>query len=210
MSGGGFVIAVLGAECTGKSTLAAALCDVLTGEGRDAVVVPEYLRVFCDAHGRPPRADEQAGIAREQSARIAEAASNHAIVIADTSALMTAVYSEQFFGDAGLYPSAHAAHRRCDLTLLTGQDLPWQADGIQRTGPESRVAVDARLRAALIRLQLPFSVLYGSVEMRVRAALAAIRRDRQPPVVAAATRWRWNCRHCGDAPCLDPLRWTQP
>ncbi len=177
MSGCGVVIAVLGAECTGKSTLAAALCDALTGEGRDAVVVPEYLRAFCDAHGRTPRADEQAGIACEQSARIAAAASSHAIVIADTSALMTAVYSEWFFGDGGLYPSAYAAHRRCDLTLLTGRDLAWQADGIQRAGPGSRVSVDARLRAALHRLQLPFSVLYGSVATRVRAALAAIRRD---------------------------------
>ena len=44
----GFVIAIVGAESTGKSTLAAALCAALRAEGHDAAFVPEYLREFCD------------------------------------------------------------------------------------------------------------------------------------------------------------------
>ena len=62
---------------------------------------------------------------------------------------MIAVYSDFVFGDTSLYESALAAQRRCDLTLLTALDLPWQADGLQRDGAHVREPVDALLRAAL-------------------------------------------------------------
>ena len=175
MAASAVVMVVLGAECTGKTTLAAAVRAELVAQGCDAVVVWEYLREFCAAHGRTPQAGEQSGIAREQTRRIAAAANNHAIVIADTSALMTAVYSDLYFGDTSLYASALVAHRHCAATVLTGLDPPWQADGIQRAGRESRIAVDARIRAALSRSQTPYRVVRGSVGERVQAALAALR-----------------------------------
>src|SRR5205085_8573038 len=136
-------------ESTGKTTLAAELRESLAAEGREAVVVGEYLREFCDSMQRTPRLDEQAHIAFEQTRRIAAAAATHDIVIADTTALMIAVYSDQVFGDRSLDAEAVEAHRRVDLTLLTALDLPWVADGHQRDGAHVREPVDARLRAAL-------------------------------------------------------------
>ena len=68
-----FVIALLGAESTGKTTLAQALGHALAEAGRSVAVVPEYLREFCDRHARTPRADEQALIAAEQTRRIEDA-----------------------------------------------------------------------------------------------------------------------------------------
>lgn len=49
-------------------------------------------------------------------------------MVADTTALMTAVYSDQVFGDVSLYRDALLEHTRYRLTLLTGLDLPWMAD----------------------------------------------------------------------------------
>ena len=105
----GFVIALLGAESTGKTTLAIALRAALVAEGREAVVVPEYLREFCDREQRTPRPVEQRAIADEQTRRIEAAAIAHRCVIADTTALMIAVYSDQVFSDTGLYAHAQAA-----------------------------------------------------------------------------------------------------
>jgi nicotinamide riboside kinase len=199
----GLVIALLGAESTGKTTLAHALAQTLAGEGRDVAVVPEYLREFCDTHGRTPRIDEQRSIAAEQMRRIAAAAAAHAVVIADTTALMIAVYSDQVFGDTSLYADAQAAHAQgCDLTLLTALDLPWQADGLQRDGPQVREPVDAKVRAALARAAVPYAVVFGSGETRADAALAAVRRALAgPPAESGAARWHWHCERCGDADC---------
>ena len=171
----GFVIALLGAESTGKTTLAEALVHALRGDGRSAALVTEYLREFCDEQQRTPRQAEQAGIADMQTRRIADAACDVDVVVADTTALMIAVYSDKVFGDTGLYASAVDAHRACDLTLLTALDLPWQADGLQRDGPQVREPVDAMLRAALARAGIGYSVVAGHGPARLTAALQAVR-----------------------------------
>ena len=170
----GPVVAVLGAESTGKTTLTHALALALRARGRAAVVVGEYLREFCDAHGRTPRADEQSGIAAEQWRRIEASARGGAIVVADTTPLMIAVYSELVFGDRSLYDAALRLQRACVCTLLTGLDLPWRPDGLQRDGPHVRAPVDTLLRDALERAALPHAVVYGEGEARTAAALAAV------------------------------------
>jgi nicotinamide riboside kinase len=200
----GFVIALLGAESTGKTTLAHALHATLAAQVRSAVVVPEYLREFCDEYRRTPRRDEQAGIAAEQTRRIDAAARSHALVIADTSALMIAVYSDHVFGDTSLYPGAEAAQHAFDLTLVTALDLPWQADGLQRDGPHVREPVDARLRASLARAGTPYGVVFGSGAARLGAALASVERARAPRPPGDSDgiiRWHWHCERCGDANC---------
>ena len=189
------IIAVVGAECTGKSTLVEALGSRLRRDGRDVALVPEALRGFCERHGRTPFASEQAQIAQEQTEAIACAAAGHELVIADTTALVTAAYSNLVFDDNSLDARAMADHRRCVLTLLCGLDLPWVADGHQRSGPDSRAPLDAWLRQAMERAGLAYSVLYGPGDVRMQRALAAIDRvERQPRVDGGA----WRCRHCSE------------
>lgn len=194
----GFVIAIVGAESTGKTTLAKQLAVRLAAQGCDAATVAEHLREWCDARQRTPRVDEQAAIAREQTARIDAAARRDDVVVADTTALMIAIYSDLLFGDTTLYASALAAQRRCDCTLVTALDLPWQPDGL-RDGPHVRAPVDALLRAALGRGGVGYAVIGGSGEARVEAALAAVLAARRPR--EAGARWRWACEHCDDGSC---------
>lgn len=206
--GHGPVISVLGAESTGKTTLAAALAEALVAQGRPATVVTEYLREFCDAQGRTPRADEQAGIGEEQWRRITEAAAGGRVVFADTTMLMTAVYSDFVFGDRGLYEAALLRQRACSLNLLTGLDLPWRPDGLQRDGSQVRAPVDALIRAALGRAELPFAVVYGQGEARLAQALAAVRQRLGMPRPSpgdggldAASTLRLRCRECLQPEC---------
>src|SRR5665647_1631849 len=55
------LICIIGAECTGKTTLARALAANF-----DCPWVPEHLRDFCDTHARTPTRDEQPGILEMQ------------------------------------------------------------------------------------------------------------------------------------------------
>lgn len=201
----GLVIGIVGAESTGKTSLSMSLQEALATEGHDAVVVPEYLREFCQANVRTPIVTEQAGIAMEQSRRIGQAAQAHDIVIADTTALMIAVYSDIVFGDLSLYPGAQAAHAACALTLLTALDLPWQADGHQRDGPHVRKPVDMLLRAALARAGMSYAVVSGAGERRLQTALMAVRHALDAPSAEDEARsnpmWQWVCERCGDPNC---------
>jgi len=203
------VIAIVGAESTGKSTLALALRDALAADGAHVACVTEVLREFCDAQGRTPRRHEQAEIAQEQTRRIESAALAHRIVVADTTALMIAVYSDMVFSDRSLYQAALAAHAGCALTLLTALDLPWQADGLQRDGAQVREPVDALLRQALVRHAAGYCVVSGQGAARTAAALAAVRhllqgppaRDGSDAPEAPPRRWQWHCERCGDPDC---------
>jgi len=173
-------IAVLGAESTGKTTLAQALQQQLASHCKLRVAwVPELLREWCDREGRTPQAHEQAAIMRQQHQRIDEAAALHQVVVCDTTALMTAVYSQIVFGDTQLHDEAVALHSSVACTLLTALDLPWVADGVQRDGPQVQLPVDQALRALLNRSGIAFSVVSGEGEKRVLQAMAAIRQVTQ-------------------------------
>ncbi|MFG6413765.1 AAA family ATPase [Roseateles sp. DC23W] len=165
------LVALLGAECTGKSTLSEALAKHF-----DAGLVTEYLREWCATHGRTPRQHEQAAIAAEQAARIEAASRRHALVICDTTPLITALCSEHYFGDDSLTAGALTFQRRCGLTLLCAPDLPWQADGFLRDGPAVRERFDARVRAALTAGGIRWVDIAGADTERMAAAIAAIQR----------------------------------
>lgn len=204
MSEQAFVVAIVGAECTGKSTLARQMQAALTARGTACVMVPEELRLFSARMGRTPRADEQQGIAHAQTSAIAQAAQRHPVVIADTTALMTAVYSEQVFGDDSLVASSVHAHRAAGLTLLAATDLPWQGDAHQRDGPAARQAVDHLLRQVLDRSGVAYAVITGTGVARLHAAMAALNRARAEPASADAPRWRYRCRRCERFACAAP------
>lgn len=195
-------IALLGAESTGKTTLAHALAQALRDVGKHVVLVPEYLREWCDLNGRVPQADEQLHIAQEQTRRV-EAVQDADIVIADTTPVLTAVYSDRLFGDRSLYPFALEHQRRYAATLLTGLDLPWVADGFQRDGPLLRSSIDAGVRTALADAGLGWRVVYGSGDSRLASSLSSLGDlsfGAAPPLPSAATA-RWQCLNCDDAEC---------
>ena len=165
-------IALLGAECTGKTQLSLGIAAALQSLGLAVTVVPETLREWCETRQRTPLAHEQLDIAQQHAQRIFSI--DHGWVIADTSALMTAVYSDFIFNDKSLYQQALLEQASFDITLVMGLDLEWMADGLQRDGVHVREPVDSLLRQALQSAGLPFKVIYGQSEARLSAALMAI------------------------------------
>jgi HTH-type transcriptional regulator, transcriptional repressor of NAD biosynthesis genes len=194
-------IAILGAECTGKTQLAQVLVRQLQARYPRTTWVPEYLRTWCDTHGRTPRADEQRAIAQVQMDQVQMQATSD-MVLCDTAPLMTAVYSDVIFGDTSLYEFALAQHGHFGLTLVTGLDLAWVRDGIQRDGEAVRARVDQRLREILAQYQIGFSAVYGTGEARAHSAMQAI--DYALGTARPASQgsaWKWSCDTCSDADC---------
>jgi nicotinamide riboside kinase len=214
-------IALLGAESSGKTTLAQALVPRLAElTAQRCTWVPETLRQWCAAMGRTPRRDEQSSIAAMHQDAIDAAARSHDIVLCDTTPLMVATYSRHLFNDASLMPAAIAWQRSCAITLLMALDVPWVADGLQRDGAHVREPVDALLREALTTHTLPWAVVRGEGSLRVESAidaLAPLLRTRRPARGlftrlnarnAQASAASWRCEHCDDPACehLERLR----
>lgn len=198
-------MAVLGAESTGKSSLIQNLALELTRLGHDVRTVDEYLRVWCAREGRTPRAHEQASIALEQTRQVHAAIGllQHnaaSVLLSDTTALMTAIYSEVLFGDGSLLEYGLSQQKTFDLTLVAGMDLPWVADGLQRDGANSQAPIDQRLRQVLAHYGLPFHVIYGTGPQRSHSALRLLqhRLGSLPPGPEQAP---WICDKCSDPGC---------
>ena len=165
-------VALLGAESTGKTSLSQHITDALLAQGQMAVYVPEVLREWCQMNGRTPALHEQRQIAQQQAERIFSI--REGWVIADTTPLMTAVYSDYVFKDPSLYEEALGLQAQFDLTLVMGLDVAWVPDGLQRDGEHVRQPVDSLIRQAMAKKQLPFKVIYGQDQARLNAALLAI------------------------------------
>jgi nicotinamide riboside kinase len=196
----GAVIALLGAESTGKTTLARALYKTLQAQGHHVALVDEVLREFCVHSGRTPRHDEQAGIACMQSQRIAEAARSHELVVADTTSMMVAVYNQLLFNDPSLLADAVSEQARHRVTLLMALDLPWVPDPGIRDGAHVREPVDTLLRDALRDGGVGYSVIANRGEQRLAHALRAVQAALHAPD-PAAPRWHHVCAECGDPDC---------
>jgi NadR type nicotinamide-nucleotide adenylyltransferase len=163
-------IAILGAESTGKSTLAAALAAHY-----GTLWVPEYLREFVEAQERTPQEHEQLLIAQTQVAHEEAAARlTRTYLFCDTTPLMTALYSRHYWARVDADLDVLAKHRRYDFCFVTAPDYPWVPDGLQRESEEVRERVHNELIATLHELGIPFQLVSGEHAQRVRQVIDAL------------------------------------
>ena len=181
-------VAILGAESSGKSTLASALAA-----RHESLWVPEFLREFVDTHQRVPHEEDQFLIASTQLQReraleqrlqqqqnLLPQRSNCQFLFCDTTPLMTALYSRCYFAridpDLEQLASSHAY----DLTLVTAPDGPWVADGLQRESAAVRQQIHRQLREELAARAIAFTEVEGTLQQRllqVEKLLSTYRRE---------------------------------
>jgi nicotinamide riboside kinase len=163
-------IAVVGAECVGKTTLCEALAHRLPG-----LWVPEYLREFCDRAGRTPRPEEQPDILHtqiEHESRLHQRAAAQGVrwLLCDSAPIVTALYSRMLFDDPSLIEPALQHHRQYWATLLLQPDLPWTPDRFLRDGPAVRNRYHAELTALLRSAGIEVHAIDGDGELRAQRA----------------------------------------
>lgn len=167
-------IAVYGPESTGKTQLAEKLAAHF-----GAPLVAEYARERWDRQGALGLED-MLPIAQEQWRREDEAAARtDRLIICDTEALTTMLWSDLLYGTC---PDElrRGAEKRCKnyaLYLLLDIDVPFAPDP-QRCFPDPADREKCRRiwRGALERRQLPFVDIRGDWSAREAAAIAAVER----------------------------------
>ncbi len=165
-------LAIFGPESTGKTRLAERLAAHF-----GATLVAEYAREFWDAQGVITLGDIPA-IAREQWRREdALAAAADRLVICDTEALTTVLWSDLLYGTCpdDIRRGAEQRCRNYALYLLLDIDVPFMPDP-QRCFPDQadREMCLRVWRGALERRHLPFTLISGGWAARDAAAIAAV------------------------------------
>jgi nicotinamide riboside kinase len=173
-------IAVYGPESTGKTELAGKLAAHFR-----APLVAEYARERWDAQG-VLTLEDMLPVAKEQWRREDEAVAQchlisdmSKIVICDTDALTTMLWSDLLYGTTP-EELRRGAEKRCKnyaLYLLLDIDVPFSPDP-QRCFPDpaDREKAMRIWRGALDRRSLPYVLIRGDWAERERAAIAAVER----------------------------------
>jgi NadR type nicotinamide-nucleotide adenylyltransferase len=170
---------IIGAESTGKTTLAKNLADIFQTKW-----IPEYGRDYWEQKApnwtdRTPMwtSEEFIHIATEQQRREALLAREVAnLLICDTNAFATGTWHERYIGTRNASVDAIGARDRADLYLLTDIDVPFVQDG-WRDGEKVRQWMHRRFEDQLRALNSQWMLLRGSWEDRQRSAVEAIRRN---------------------------------
>lgn len=165
-------IAVYGPESTGKSELAVRLARHF-----GATLVTEYARERWEAQGGLGLED-MLPVAKEQWRREDEAAARDGrLVVCDTDALTTMLWSDLLYGTSPdeLRRGAEKRCRQYALYLLLDVDVPFATDP-QRCFPDpaDREKCMRVWQGALDRRELPYVVIRGDWAERERTAVAAI------------------------------------
>jgi len=168
-------VAIVGAESTGKTTLAQELAAHFK-----TVWVPEYGRQYTEVSvGREVLFDYQ--WSKEEFVHIAQkqveledqlAQTANRVLVCDTDVLATCIWQERYMGSCSPEVEKIASQRRYDLYLLTDCDIPFTQDGL-RDGEHLRQWMTNRFRDELQERQLRWTFVYGSPQQRLKTAIDA-------------------------------------
>jgi len=162
-------VAIVGPECTGKTSLANTLATHYQTEW-----VPEYARGYLDKLAVPYTENDLLRIAQGQM-RIEDEFARDAnrVLICDTNLIVIKIWSLFKFNACHAWILEEIGKRKYDLHLLTHIDIPWVPDP-QREHPNHREQLYALYKQELDSMSVSYVEIKGYDEDRVKASIAAI------------------------------------
>ena len=170
-----YIIALTGAESTGKRTLAEALANYYR-----VPFIAEFAREHVrNLHGKYSFEDVEF-IARKQIDQYNILVdSNHPIVILDTWLLITKVWFEVVYKQIPDWLENSIRNLRVDLFLVCDTDLPWEADDVRENGGEIRNWLQQKYIDEIEKYGFTYRLVQGSGNKRTENAVDMIELERK-------------------------------
>ena len=163
-------IGIIGPESSGKSTLARQLAEAF-----DASFVSEYAREYVERLDRDYTYNDVVTIAREQIRQL-DADHSSPLVFFDTELIITKVWFEYKYGHCPDFVDEYLRLHPLDFYLLCAPDLPFEEDPV-RENPNIREELFARYLELVKESGVPYFIVTGTGEQRVRNAMKGMMRD---------------------------------
>jgi NadR type nicotinamide-nucleotide adenylyltransferase len=164
-------IAVIGAESTGKTTLARSLALRF-----QTVWVPENAREYMSVYQGEYSIKDIEQISKDQLAqeKRLESSANQFLFV-DTELIISKVWCLDVFNKCPEWIENEINTHRYDLYLLTANDLPWVPDPV-RVNSQRRDYFFNWYKRELDSHNLPYEIVTGRYEARLLSAVTAIRK----------------------------------
>ena len=160
-------VAIIGPECTGKSTFAQSLASKYKG-----TCVPEYARTYVERKGSTDVTyNELCELARHQIEEmeslysVSEQSERSVIcqakpVFFDTDLIVTKVWFDYAFGQVPEWLNEAIERYPMDIYLLTRPDIPWVSDQARSNGSDSiRQELFERYEKEIQALNIPYYII---------------------------------------------------
>lgn len=162
-------IAIIGPECSGKTTLAMHLSQLL-----NEPMVPEFSRMYFAGRKYEYDQDDILNIALgQEKLELQHESFSKKILICDTNNLVNWVWSEYRYGNVPAMLKATYQPQRYALQLLCKPDVPWESDPLRENASRLEDIYNYYLRI-LHEGEIPYISVEGDFLQRYQIALAAL------------------------------------
>lgn len=162
-------VAVVGPECTGKSTLSQQLALHYK-----TCFVPEFAREYLAGLNRPYTIHDIEAISKGQmQLEDKRVASADTILICDTNLVVTKIWAEFKYHSCPDWIKDNVRLRKYAIHLLTFPDIPWEDDPL-REHPHLRNELFELYRKELDSLEVNYTIISGKAEDRLKQAIKAL------------------------------------
>ena len=164
-------VAIIGPECTGKTSLAKSLSDLYKSD-----YVPEFARIYAEqkiAKNRILTIDDVLPIADGQLDLVKKAEScapnkNKDVLFFDTTLINTCIYANMIYAYKSKYLDKLCYLEHYDIYLLTDYiDIKWVSDPGQRSDSDTRESQYDQIKNKLEELGRSYHIISGAFSTRV-------------------------------------------
>ena len=159
-------IAIIGPECTGKTTLCHQLADYY-----NTLWIPEYARQYIENVHRKYTYEDVEKIAEYQFQQICGSEKlNLKYVFFDTELIISKIWFNIVFNKEPSWLDTAIRNSNFQIYLLCNTDIPWEADSVRENGGQMREKLFDIYKKTLIQFNLPFSEIEGTGSERLQNA----------------------------------------
>lgn len=166
-------IAIIGPECTGKTTLSQQLAEHF-----NTVWIPEFAREYILKLKIHYTFEDIELIAKHQFSQInnnyPEA---NRFVFFDTELIITKIWFKVVYNRVPEWIDSAIRNSNFHFHFLCNTDLPWEPDIVRENGGEMREKLFSIYKEELIHYNFPFYTIAGKDEDRLQQAITTINKE---------------------------------